>query len=136
MWVIDEEYSPTTDGSKMLNTLCTPDRFKLICDGLLKQPWFFGGVHRSTAESYLEQEGAFLVRVSESRPLTAILSVRNNRIAHHIILNDQYGNVTSMNMVFPTVLHMVAYHYRNNIPFTSDNDEQIYIKFPVGRPTS
>lgn len=134
--VIDDDYSPSTDGSKMLNNPCTEKIFELICDGLLKEPWFFGKISRDKAESLLEQDGAFLVRVSESRALTAILSVRNNRTAHHIILNDEFGNVTSMNVVFPTVLHMVAYHFRNNTPFTSDNDEQIYIKYPVARPVS
>ncbi|KAE9551009.1 hypothetical protein FO519_005795 [Halicephalobus sp. NKZ332] len=134
-WVIDEDYSPTADNSKTLNNPCTPERFKMICNGLEKEPWFFGAIQRSTAETFLEQEGAFLVRVSESRLLTAILSVRYNRIAHHIILNDKFGNVTSLDKVFPTVLHLVAYHFRNNIPFTSEDNEQIHVKYPMARPS-
>lgn len=73
--------------------MCTKDRFQQICNDIEKLPFFFGEIKRPTAEDYLDIDGSYLIRISETRKLTVILSVRQGKIVHHILLNDKYGNV-------------------------------------------
>uniref|UniRef100_A0AC34RRB8 SH2 domain-containing protein n=1 Tax=Panagrolaimus sp. JU765 TaxID=591449 RepID=A0AC34RRB8_9BILA len=137
-WVDDSSKGESNNELKMLNVPITPERFKVICHGLDKEPWFFDRIHRDEAEKMLERDGAFLVRISETKPMMVILTVRYDRNPHHIILNDEFGNVSSLR-IFPTILHLMCYHYRNNIPFTTaDEDDpiQVHIKYPMSRETS
>lgn len=122
---------------RMLNVPITPERFQAICQGLNNEPWFFESIHRDDAEKMLERDGAFLVRISETKPMMVILTVRYDRNPHHIILNDEYGNVSSLR-IFPTILHLMCYHYRNNIPFTTADEHdpiQVHIKYPMSHDT-
>uniref|UniRef100_A0AC34GVF5 SH2 domain-containing protein n=1 Tax=Panagrolaimus sp. ES5 TaxID=591445 RepID=A0AC34GVF5_9BILA len=118
------------------NTTCTSDRFEQICDGIEKLPYFFGRITRYAAENYLKYDGSYLIRISDSRALTVILSVRQDKIVHHILLNDKNGNVTSDSNYFVSIHHLMAFHTRRNLPFTTEgsNNIKVYIKHPTPRP--
>jgi hypothetical protein len=114
---------------------CTKERFAEICRDIEKLPYFFGLIERNSVGNYLKYEGSYLIRISESRPLTVILSVRQGGV-HHILLNDKNGNVTSDNEYFSSIFHLMAFHTRGDIPFTTEgsNAIKVYIKHPTIRP--
>lgn len=57
--------------------------------GLDKQPWYHGEMERATAESMLQQEGDFLVRVSPNTANNFVLSGIANSTAKHFLLLDE-----------------------------------------------
>uniref|UniRef100_A0AC35G4V0 SH2 domain-containing protein n=1 Tax=Panagrolaimus sp. PS1159 TaxID=55785 RepID=A0AC35G4V0_9BILA len=118
------------------DTTCTKERFQLICEDIEKLPYFFGKITRYAAENYLKYDGSYLIRISETRPLTVILSVRQDKIVHHILLNDKNGNVTSDSCYFSSIYHLMAFHTKRNLPFTTEgtNAIKVYIKHPTPRP--
>jgi hypothetical protein len=116
-------------------TPCTQERFNEICNEIEKLPYFFGRIPRDDAVNYLKYDGSYLIRISESRDLTAILSVRQGKEVHHILLNDKNGNVTSDNQDFPSIFHLMAFHTRGHVPFTTEGSNiKVYIKHPAIRP--
>uniref|UniRef100_A0A914Z7X2 SH2 domain-containing protein n=1 Tax=Panagrolaimus superbus TaxID=310955 RepID=A0A914Z7X2_9BILA len=126
-------FEPT---NRYSSTTCTSERFDQICKDIEKLPYFFGRLTRYAAENYLKYEGSYLIRYSDSRPLTVILSVRQDKIIHHILLNDKNGNVTSDDCYFVSIYHLMAFHTRKNLPFTTEgsNNIKVYIKHPTPRP--
>lgn len=83
----------------------------------LEQPigWYLGRISRSTAEQILQgdqNDGAFLVRLSESSPTDFSLSVKcGNSVQHFRILRDQENQYFLWNTRFRSVNRLVE-HYR------------------------
>lgn len=61
---------------------------------LQHEPWFHGKVSRQDAESYLRDDGDFLVRESSTTPGQFVLSGLHDGLRKHLLLVDPYGVVS------------------------------------------
>lgn len=63
-----------------------------VAYGLERQPWFHGEIDRSMAESLLQHEGDFLVRISPNTANNFVLSGIANSSPRHFLLLDENDN--------------------------------------------
>lgn len=57
--------------------------------GLDRQPWYHGEMERATAESMLQHEGDFLVRISPNTANNFVLSGIASSVPKHFLLLDE-----------------------------------------------
>ena len=86
---------------------------------LLEEVWFHGPITREEADSYLRDEGDFLVRESASARGQYILSALQGGQSKHLLLVDPAGRVRTKDMSFNSVSHLINYHLRARIPIVS-----------------
>ena len=95
---------------------------------VLKQPWFFGWVGSEQIEGLLREEGTFLVRQSPSDSSHwgnfVISSLSRGQLQQsHIRLTDCGQVYILKGEKFPTVSHLVAYHYNTRKPIPTTQPE-------------
>lgn len=79
-----------------MNVNINKQQFEDITKGLSHEPWFHGKLNRATAESYIIDNGQFLVRQSPNINAQIVLSGMQNGIVKHICLVDHEGSVSIM----------------------------------------
>ncbi|KAI4892934.1 hypothetical protein NFI96_014186 [Prochilodus magdalenae] len=82
------------------------------------QPWFFGKMNRFESLSHLmsagNDDGAFLVRISETDNVRHVLSVKvQNKVKHFKIYQKASGFFVEQSQNFPTLLKLIE-HYQTH----------------------
>jgi len=83
------------------------------------QVWFHGGISRQIAETFLKNDGDFLVREQISKKGQYVLSGMKDQIHRHLLLVDPHGVIRTRDNTFDSVLELVNYHVTNNEPIYS-----------------
>ncbi|XP_072552528.1 protein-tyrosine kinase 6b [Salminus brasiliensis] len=87
-------------------------------DSVDAQPWFFGKMNRFECISHLmsadNDDGSFLVRISETDNVGHVLSVKvKNRAKHFKIFKSESGFYVDQSRCFPTLLKLIE-HYQSH----------------------
>ncbi|WKX90111.1 hypothetical protein Q1695_009167 [Nippostrongylus brasiliensis] len=97
-----------------------------------KQIWFHGLLAREDINKLLEEDGQFLVRVTEPQPgmgLKTVLSSRWNGKNNHFVINEDGGKVFIEKLKFPNIFELVRYYQREQQPITESTGA--ILKSPV-----
>ena len=124
---LDDEY-------KVLENLINPEV------EVLKQPWFYGWVGSDQIDGLLRDEGTFLVRQSPSDSAHwgnfVISSLSHGQLQHtHIRLTNCGQVCITKGENFPTVSHLLAYHFNTQKPIsTTQTDISVTLRQYVINP--
>lgn len=99
---------------------------------LQHEPWFHGKVSRHDAESYLKEDGDFLVRESSTTTGQFVLSGLHDGLRKHLLLVDPHGVVRTKDRQFDSVCHLISFHRNNNLPIVSSGS-MLMLQQPVTR---
>ncbi|KAI6182776.1 SHC-transforming protein 1 [Aphelenchoides bicaudatus] len=108
------------------------EQFEEITRNLSHEPWFHGKLNRATAESYILENGQFLVRQSPNINNQIVLSGMNEGVIKHICLVDQDGFLKTCEGEFNNVTQLIKYYFQQRKPVTSDSSELTLVE-PVYR---
>uniref|UniRef100_H2ZTE1 Growth factor receptor bound protein 2 n=1 Tax=Latimeria chalumnae TaxID=7897 RepID=H2ZTE1_LATCH len=124
---------------KVLNEECDQNWYKAEISGkdgfipknyieMKPHPWFFGKIPRAKAEEMLgkqRQDGAFLIRESESAPGDFSLSVKfGNDVQHFKVLRDGAGKYFLWVVKFNSLNELVDYHRSTSV----SRNQQIFLR--------
>lgn len=90
----------------------------LLQEGVEREAWYFGKIGREEAEKLLtspeNQNGAFLVRRSETDDGRYSISALNDKVHHYRILSSSQGSFyLQENQSFSTIKDLVEFHKKN-----------------------
>ncbi|CAG9536667.1 unnamed protein product [Cercopithifilaria johnstoni] len=99
--------------------------------GLDRQPWYHGEMERATAESMLQHEGDFLVRISPNTANNFVLSgIASSVPKHFLLLDENDQKVRKQQQVFETIVELIEYHRGENVPIISEGSE-LHLIHPI-----
>ncbi|VDK85091.1 unnamed protein product [Litomosoides sigmodontis] len=134
----DNKLNTTISKSPELSPIYDHQIYVNICNlpaalGLDRQPWYHGEMERATAESMLQHEGDFLVRISPNTANNFVLSGIASSVPRHFLLLDENDRkVRKQQQVFETIVELIEYHRGENVPIISEGSE-LHLIHPVAR---
>lgn len=107
---------------------------------LVSQPWFYGWVSSESVEPLLKQEGDFVVRQTPSDTSFwgnfVISSLCRSQTHHtHIKLSSTGSVYIYKSLEFPTICHLVAYHFNTQTPLPTTQSEIVSLlkHYPINQ---
>ena len=108
---------------------------------LEEEPWFHGGISRHKAEHLVLDEGDFLVRHSQSRCNSFVLtSIKDDKTPVHILIeyhSNEFSTgfaIQGKTTIFYNTIHdLIMQHMEQDLPIESNNGNLIQLKHPILR---
>ncbi|KAM4610211.1 protein-tyrosine kinase 6b [Polymixia lowei] len=103
---------------RVLDTGIVPNNYLARGESVDAQPWYFGTMNRFESQSHLlgseNDEGAFLIRLSEKDNVGYVLSVKSGgRVKHFKIIQTDSGFYVDQSHLFSSLMDLVD-HYQTN----------------------
>ncbi|KAM9855706.1 protein-tyrosine kinase 6b [Aulostomus maculatus] len=109
---------------RILGTGVVPANYLMRAENLEKEEWYFGTMSRYEAQSHLlapgNDQGAFLIRLSEKDNVGYVLSVRSNgQVKHFKILQERGSFYVEPNRQFSSLTDLVEHFCSHRLTVTS-----------------